>query len=132
MMQLAFSLSCFLNLGCSSLQEKKNSQSGILPGNKNHTIQICTYCIPDICSPLDFFGQEYSVEVWFVYYEMHIFKECNFISFDKCAQLFIPCLYQDIGHFYHLQKVVLPCKCPSHFRYNYSCDSFRLNSFCLL
>lgn len=31
--------------------------------------------------------------------EMHIFKECGFIGFNKSMCLCIPRLYQDIEHF---------------------------------
>lgn len=60
------------------------------------------------CSPLACFGQEYLVEVWFMYNEMHRFKECSFISFDTCMHLHIQCLYQVIDHFYHPRKISLP------------------------
>lgn len=97
-MQLTFSLSCFLNIGCSSLQEKIII-CDFFPGIISSNIYLLSaYCVPDIVLFIGLCGgsQEYSIEVWFMGSEMNRSKKCGFISFDECLCQCISCLSQEI------------------------------------
>lgn len=76
-----------------------------------------------LCSPLDCFGQEYLIEICFVYNGMQRFK----VQFHKFWQMHAPAYPMPLSiykTFLSPRKVFLPCKSPSHFKYNCSSDFF--------